>query len=276
MSQEFLNKVVCGDCGQICKGIEDKTFNAVITSPPYADIKGKYKNNFSAPSPDDYADWFLPKVKEFYRVLKDDGSFILNIDDKVEDGFRSIYVYDLVCRITRETGFKLFEHLYWNKGKFLPSKTRFSNKIEYIFWFVKQKDFVFNLDEMRIPYNEKSIKRSEKPIKKRFVRTEENQKDKNYKKWILNPKGASPSTLLNIGSESKRISDNNIAVYPEKLAEYFIKGSTNIGDLIYDPFCGAGTTCVSAKKLCRNYFGTDIFQEYVDFSKERIENANRI
>jgi len=276
MTVTRLNQIVNGDCLNICSNIPDKTFNLIFTSPPYASIKGKYVNKFSAPNPEDYADWFLPKAKEFERVLKDNGSFILNIDDKVEDGFRSTYIYDLICRITRETGFKLFEHLYWNKGKFLPNKSRFGNSVEYIFWFVKNKDFIFNFDELRVPYDEKSIKRAEKPIKKRFSRTENNQDKKEYKKWTLNPKGACPSILLNIGSESKRISDNHIAVFPEKLAQYFIKGSTNVGDIVFDPFCGTGTTCASAKKLGRNYFACDIFEEYVEFSKKRIENANRI
>jgi len=273
---EINNQIICGDCERICKEISDGAINSIITSPPYAAILGKYINGFVAPSPENYADWFLPKVKEFYRILNSKGSFILNIDDKVEEGFRSIYVYDLICRITRETGFKLFEHLYWNKGKFLPSSKRFGNSVEYVFWFVKEKEFVFNFDEMRVPYDEKSLKRAQKPIKKRFVRTEENQNKNEYKEWILNPKGASPSILLNIGSESKRISDNHVAVYPEKFAEYFIKGSTNIGDLVFDPFCGTATTCVAAKKLDRNYFGIDICNEYANFSRERINNESRI
>jgi site-specific DNA-methyltransferase (cytosine-N4-specific) len=268
---EIKNQIICGDCEQICKKIPDGAINSIITSPPYAAISGKYLNGFVAPSPENYADWFLPKVKEFYRILNNKGSFILNIDDKVEDGFRSIYVYDLVCRITRETGFKLFEHLYWNKGKFLPNKKRFGNSVEYIFWFAKEKDFIFNLDEMRVPYNEASIKRMKKPIKKRFARTEENQNINEYKDWSPNPKGAIPPMIINIGSESKRISDNHVAVYPEKFAEYFIKGSSNIGNLVFDPFCGAGTTCVAAKKLGRSYFGIDICDEYVNFSKERVE-----
>ena len=52
-------------------------------------------------------------------------------------------------------------------------------------------------------------------------------------------------------------------MFPEKFAEYFIKGASNPGDLVLDPFAGAFTTCIAAKRLGRNYCGVDIFKEYV-------------
>ena len=125
---------------------------------------------------------------------------------------------------------------------------------------------------MRVPYSKSSLKRFNKPIKKRFNRTEGDEKIE-YKEWGPNPKGALPSTLINIGSESKRISDNHIAVYPEALSDYFIKGSTNEGDLVIDPFMGSGTTGVSAKKHKRHWIGFDNIEEYVNFANQRIKNT---
>jgi len=271
-----MSKVIRGDCIDVCRDMRSNSIDLIFTSPPYAGISNKYINGFEAPPADEYVDWFIPRVVEFDRVLSNSGSFILNIDDRVINGFRSMYVYQLVLEITKCTGFKLFEHLYWNKGKFLPNKARFGNSIEYIFWFVKQNDFTFNMDDMRVPYNPVSIKRMEKPIKRRFARNKDNQNANEYKDWSPNVKGAIPSMLINIGSESKRICDNHTAVFPEKLAEYFIKGSTNLGDLVFDPFCGTGTTCVSAKKLGRNYIGCDIFQDYVNFANRRIDTENSV
>ena len=122
---------------------------------------------------------------------------------------------------------------------------------------------------MRVPYSESSLKRFKKPIKKRYNRTEGDDKVE-YKDWGPNPKGALPSTLVTIGSESKRISDNHIAVYPEQLTDYFIKGATNEGDLVVDPFMGSGTTGASAKKLKRKWIGFDNIEEYVNFANKRI------
>jgi len=265
------NKVHYIDAINGLRTLEDETVDLVITSPPYADMK-KYVDGSEGIPVKQYVPWLMTYVREIERVLKPTGSFILNINDKVSNKFRDPYVYELVHRITDSTTLKLYERLFWNKGKGLSHPKRFGDKIEYLFWFAKTEKFTINIDEMRVPYSESSLKRFKKPIKKRFNRTEGDEKVE-YKDWGPNPKGALPSTLINIGSESKRISDNHIAVYPEKLTEYFIKGATNEGDFILDPFMGSGTTGVSAKKLKRDWMGFDSIEEYVNFANKRIEKT---
>ena len=266
-----INKVHHIDAKHGLRTLEDNTVDLVITSPPYADMK-KYVDGSEGIPVKQYVPWLMTYVREIERVLKPTGSFILNINDKVSNKFRDPYVYELVHRITDSTTLKLYERLFWNKGKGLSHPKRFGDKIEYLFWFAKTEKFTINIDEMRVPYSESSLKRFKKPIKKRFNRTEGDEKVE-YKDWGPNPKGALPSTLINIGSESKRISDNHIAVYPEKLTEYFIKGATNEGDFILDPFMGSGTTGVSAKKLKRDWMGFDSIEEYVNFANKRIEKT---
>ena len=126
------------------------------------------------------------------------------------------------------------------------------------------------MDSMRKPYSPISIQRMKNPIKKRFNRTKENQDASDYKAWSPNPMGALPSVLVQIGSESKRISDNHTAVFPEKLCNYFIKGATKEGDLVCDIFSGSGTTAVAAKKLKRNYLGFDISELYNAEAEQRL------
>jgi DNA modification methylase len=82
-----------------------------------------------------------------------------------------------------------------------------------------------------------------------------------------------PSTIVTIGSESRRISGNHLAVYPERLVNYFIQGATDEGDVVLDPFMGTGTTAVVANALGRKYIGFDINEEYVKFAVERIEKG---
>jgi site-specific DNA-methyltransferase (adenine-specific) len=137
------------------------------------------------------------------------------------------------------------------------------------FWFAKEKGFKFYLDEMRTEYSEKSIKRMKKPLKKRYARTENEVEE--YKDWAPNPLGALPTTLVNISSESKRIADNHVAVYPVELVDYFIKGSTQEGDIVLDPFMGTGTTGVSAQKLGRSFIGFERQQEYIEVANNRIK-----
>ena len=159
-----LNEIYCMDCLEGMKLLPEHMVDLCITSPPYADIK-KYTDFDGIPA-DQYCDWFLPKIKEIERILKPTGSFILNINDKVEEGFRHPYVYELIYRITKETGLKLFERLFWNKMKFIPNPYRFGDKVEYLFWFAKEKGFKFKLDEMRVEYSETSINRMKNKLKK--------------------------------------------------------------------------------------------------------------
>lgn len=265
-----LNNIYQGDSLELLKQLPDNSVDLVITSPPYADLK-VYIDNPGILA-DNYVEWFLPICNEICRVIKPTGSFILNINDKVEDGFRHPYVFDLISQIHKRTELKMFERLFWNKLKSLPNRSRFGDRVEYLFWFAKEKGFKFNLDEMRTEYSEKSIKRMKKPLKKRFARTE-GDSDLEYKDWAPNPKGALPTTLVNISSESKKIADTHVAVYPVELVKYFIKGSTNESDVVLDPFMGTGTTGVAAKQLGRNYIGFDLQQDYIDVANKRIEEC---
>jgi DNA modification methylase len=262
-----LNKIHQGESLELLKKIPDNSVDLVITSPPYSTLK-VYIDNPGILA-DDYVNWFIPYCKEIERVIKPTGSFILNINDKVENGFRHPYVFDLISKLHKETGLKMFERLFWNKMKGLPNRSRFGDRVEYLFWFAKEKGFKFNIDDMRTEYSEKSIKRMTKPLKKRFARTEGDDNIE-YKHWAPNPKGALPTTLVNISSESKRIADSHVAVFPVSLVEYFIKGSTEKGDLVLDPFMGTGTTAVASKKLGRNWMGFELEQDYIEIANKRI------
>jgi len=263
-----LNQIYQGDSLELLRKLPDNSVDLVITSPPYSTLK-LYVDNPGILA-DDYVEWFLPICNEICRVIKPTGSFILNINDKVEGGFRHPYVFDLISQIHKRTELKMFERLFWNKMKGLPNRSRFGDRVEYLFWFAKEKGFKFNIDEMRTEYSEKSIKRMTKPLKKRYARTENEVGE--YKDWSPNPLGALPTTLVNISSESKRIANNHVAVYPVELVDYFIKGSTDEGDLVLDPFMGTGTTAVSCEKLGRNWIGFERQSEYIEVANERILN----
>ena len=89
-----VNKIYQGNSLELLKQVEDNSVDLVITSPPYATMK-KYIDDDGI-HPDEYVDWFIPFCKEIERVIKPTGSFILNINDKVESGFRHPYVFDLI------------------------------------------------------------------------------------------------------------------------------------------------------------------------------------
>ena len=266
-----INKIHCGDSLDLLKQVDDNSIQLHFCSPPYSDTK-RY-DNFDGIHPDKYVEWIMPFIKEIERTMSLNGNFILNINDKVVDRMRHPYVFDLVSEIHKQTNLKMFERLWWNKGKYLPNKSRFGDKIEYLFWFVKSKDFYFNIDAMRVEYDKKSIARMKRPIKKRFNRNKDNQDAKLYKEWSENPLGALPSSLISIGSESQRQSDNHCAIFPLKLPLYFIKGACPENGLICDIFNGVGTTCLAAKQLNRNYIGLEQSESYCNEAIERLNKC---
>lgn len=253
-----------GDCLDLLKARPDASVDLIMTSPPYADMKTYIDDG--GIHPDRYADWFLPIVKELERVLKPTGSFILNINDKVVDGFRHPFVYDLISRIHRETGFKMFERLFWNKMKGVPHPKRFGDRVEYLFWFVKGKGFTLDLNPMRTPYAELSKERMKHSIRARHNR--EGEKGK-MKAWVPHPDGALPTTLISVGSQATRIHDQHVAVFPEKLVEGFIRSASKEGDLVLDPFSGTGTTGVVALRLGRRFLGMEKQALYAQAARER-------
>lgn len=263
-----INQVYVGDNLDLLQKVNNSFIDLHIHSPPYAKMK-KYKN-FDGIYPDEYVDWYMPRIKEIERTLKNTGTWILNINDCIVDKFRHPYVYDLISEICKKTQFRIVERMIWYKGKSLCHPKRFRDPLEYLFVFAKSNEYYINIDEMRLPYNPISLKRMKNPIKRRFARTERNQNETSYKEWSPNPLGALPNTLIQIGSESRRKSEIHTAIYPEKLINYFIKGFSRPGDLVCDIFSGSGTTCLCAKKLGRNYLGFELSKEYVDESKIRI------
>ena len=76
-------KIEHGDCLDILKQYPENFFQLIVTSPPYADSRSK---SYGGVKPDDYVDWFLPRAEEFLRVLRPDGTFILNIKEKAVNG----------------------------------------------------------------------------------------------------------------------------------------------------------------------------------------------
>ena len=134
MKSKELNKIYKGDCGILLANktlFPDKSVNLIITSPPYAD---KRKNSYRGTHPDKYVEWFLPISKELYRLLKDDGSFILNIKEHPKNGERGTYVLELILALKKQGWYWIEEYCWYKKNSF-PGKwpNRFRDSWERCF-----------------------------------------------------------------------------------------------------------------------------------------------
>jgi len=138
-----------GDCLDILPTLESNSIDVIVTSPPYADQR---RDTYGGVSPDKYVEWFLPIASELKRVLKDEGSFILNIKERVVNGERHTYVLELILAM-RKQGWLWTEEYMWHKRNSYPGKwpNRFLDGWERCLHFTKSKHFAMYQDVVCVP-----------------------------------------------------------------------------------------------------------------------------
>ncbi|TWP23191.1 site-specific DNA-methyltransferase [TM7 phylum sp. oral taxon 349] len=271
-SQEITTTLVLGDCLEELKKLESKSVNLIVTSPPYADQR---TSTYGGIKPDKYVEWFMPIAAELKRVLRDDGTFILNIKERVANGERHTYVLELIQAL-RAQGWLWTEEFIWHKKNSHPGKwpNRFRDSWERLLQFNLDKKFAMYQDAVMVPVGDWSKTRL-KNLSETDKRRDNSKVGSGFGKNISNWVGRDmvyPSNVLHLAPEAGNKSHS--AVFPESLPEWFIKLFTMEGDLVLDPFVGSGTTCVVAKRLKRNSIGIDLIQEYIKYAKERIEKID--
>ena len=262
-----LNKTHIGDCMELSKDIPDNYVDLVVTSPPYADTLS-YGNEVDTFGPEEFSDWILPLFHESSRFLKPSGSFILNINDKIIKGERSIYVYDLVVRVAKETGLKLYDRYIWGKKSGLPtgSDKRLNDRIEYIFHFVRDvKNFKNYPDRIRIPYADSSVVRYKNKVNTNKITDNDGMIKWGGQKMLeANPLGTIPPGLFDFRTNAAIRGAKHPAPFHPDMPEFFIKWLTDKGDVVLDPFMGGCTTSKVALDMNRDYIGFEINETYVE------------
>ena len=113
-----LDTIYHGSSETVLPLFAPESVNLIVTSPPYADQRSK---TYGGISPDNYVAWFLPITEQLLRVLKPDGSFVLNIKERVVDGERHTYVLELILAM-RKQGWLWTEEYCWHKKNSYPGK----------------------------------------------------------------------------------------------------------------------------------------------------------
>jgi site-specific DNA-methyltransferase (adenine-specific) len=270
-NMDFVNNIFCGDCEEILREFPENSIDLIVTSPPYADRR---KNTYGGVHPDKYVDWFLPKSEQFLRVLKPEGTFILNIKERVVNGERHTYVIELILRL-REQGWLWTEEFVWHKKNSYPGKwpNRFRDNWERLLHFNKQKKFNMYQEAVMVPVGDWAESRLANLSETDRTRDESKVGSgfgKNVSKWVGRDK-VYPTNVLHMATECGN--KNHSAVFPIWLPTWFIKLFTLPGDLVLDPFVGSGTTAVAAIQLQRNYVGIDTNEDYCQQARERVKHV---
>ena len=265
-------KFECEDALTFCRNISDNSIKLLMTSPPY-NIGKAYETKKNI---DQYIDDMKIFLKEFARIVSENGSICWQVGNFVNDG--EIFPLDIFYyQIFKNLGFKLRNRIIWHFGHGLHCSKRFSGRYEVILWFTKSDNYTFNLDDVRIP--------SKYPGKKYF---------KGEKKGLFsgNPKGKNPEDLWELTVE-RLIDDweekiweipnvksnhpekvNHPCQYPVELAERCILALTNENEIVYDPFAGVASTLIAALKNNRLAYGTELTADYHKIGLERIKKLS--
>ena len=267
-SNEWRNTIIHGDCLHELSKMPSCSVNLIITSPPYADSR---KNTYGGVHPDHYAEWFLPIGAELQRVLKSDGSFILNIKEKAVNGERHTYVLELILALKKQ-GWLWTEEYIWHKKNCAPGKwpNRFRDAWERCLHFTRQRSFQMLQEAVMVPMGDWAtarLKNLSETDKRRDTSRVGSGFGKNISNWLERDR-AYPTNVLHLATECGN--KNHSAAFPKELPTWFIKLFTQEGDLVLDPFAGSGTTCVAASELGRDYIGIELKDEYVQIARTNL------
>lgn len=261
-----IDRIIHGDCNAVLPTLPSDFADLVFTSPPYADSRKKTYGGIPA---DRYVEWFLPISGEIKRILKPEGSFVLNIKERAVNGERHTYVLELILAMRRQ-GWLWTEEYVWHKRNCYPGKwpNRFRDAWERCLHFTKQKDFKMYQDAVRVPmgsWAEKRLRKLSVTDKSRDESKVLSGFGKNVSNW-LGKDWVYPTNVLHLATECANRSHS--ATFPVSLPEWFIKLLTVEDDIVVDPFLGSGTTAMASIGLNRHYFGIELQEEYYKLSLE--------
>jgi DNA modification methylase len=276
-----------GDSLPLLRRIPASSIDLVLTSPPYA---LEFKKEYGNVAKGEYVVWLKPFGKEIKRILKPEGSFVLNIGGSYNQGTptRSLYHFKALLMLCEDVGFHLAQECFWHNPAKLPSpaewvtvrRQRVKDAVEYVWWLSKTPFPKANNRNVLNEYSadmKRLLKRGYKP----------KQRPSGHvitAKFGHDHGGAIPSSLIERGnneSNSEYIRacaeagyKAHPARFPRALPEFFIKLLTDEGAIVVDPFAGSNMTGATAESLRRRWISVEIKPEYVLSSRVRFSSLN--
>jgi len=229
--------IIHGDCLDVLKGIKAETVDLIVTDPPY-NLSKDYGNNSDRLSREEYLSFSRAWLSEAKRVLTPTGTLYLFM------GVRYIsYIYEI---LERDLGFEFNSWITWCYTQGIGKTKGFSPRHDDILMFTKSKNFVFNLDSIRIPQK--------------------------YCRSVNNMRGANPGNVWEFSHihycQANR--QDHPTQKPEALFERMILASSDVGELVLDPFCGSGTALRVCQQTQRQGIGIEINRDYVEMTQQRL------
>lgn len=259
-SEENDATLFLGDCLDLLRQIPNSSAQLVITSPPY-NVGKAYEKRQTLEA---YLNFQRRVIAEAVRITRDGGSICWQLGHHV-NGHQQVvpldlFLHPLFHEHEKTDAIRLRNRIIWHFEHGLHCKNRFSGRHETILWYTKGKQYTFNLDTVRVPQKYPGKRAYKGPKRGEFSG---------------HPLGKNPSDVWIFPN----VKGNHIektthpCQFPVELPDRLILALTNEGDLVVDPFIGAGTTAVAAILRGRKAAGSDLVREYLDLARKRIKSA---
>ena len=275
-----------GDSRELLRQLPEECIDLVVTSPPFALLRQKaYGNKDQA----EYVDWLCGFGAEVRRVLRETGSFVLDLGGAYQRGVpvRSLYQYRVLLKMCDEVGLFLAEEFFWHNPAKLPSPIEWVNKrklrakdsVNTVWWFSKSEWPKADVGNVLVPYSERMKTLLKNPEK--FYKAKDRPSGHEISMGFGSPEngGAIPPNLLQIPNTESNSSylrlaklvglEGHPARFPAALPEFFIKFLTDEDDLVVDIFAGSNTTGRVAEQLGRRWIAMELDADYAASSALR-------
>lgn len=232
-------------------------FDLVVTSPPY-NIGKEYEEVLSL---DDYIDQQNRIIQAIAPLVKETGSICWQVGNHIDKRGGFINPLDILIHpIFQSLGFKLRNRIIWKFGHGLHSRRRFSGRYESILWYTKTDDYIFNLDDVRVP--------SKYPGKRHY-------KGPNKGEYSSHPQGKNPEDVWDIPNVKSNHVEKTAhpCQFPVGLIERLVLALTNPGNMVFDPFSGVASAGVAAAIHGRRFWGAEVAKSYVKVGRQRVRDA---
>jgi len=247
----MLNQIYCGKAEEVLKSFPDDLITLTVTSPPF-NVDMPYSIHNDAMAYEKYLKMLSDVFKEVYRITKKGGRLFIDLPSYLKMSKNSYVAYsviDILLLLTEKIGWKHGDLIIWDKGTIIskrqtawgswcsPSSPYIRDRIDLLFVLYKEQYKLTHKGETDLTRDE-------------------------FLEWTVNVWKIPPE---------RKMRKYHPAPFPLELPYRAIKLFSFKDDVILDPFCGTGTTCVAAKILGRKFIGIDISRNYVLLTKKRLK-----
>ena len=253
---DVLDKTIYQDALKALDYLPDACVDLLIADPPYNLTKIFGKSTFKEMNFEAYKLWLDKWLAKTVRLLKDNASIYICADWKT-----SIAIPEIAGKY-----FVLQNRISWEREKGRGALNNWKNCLEDIWFFTKSRSYKFNLEAVKVQRPVIAPYRDETGLPKDWF------EDGKSRYRLTAPSNV--WTDISIPFWSMPENTTHPTQKPEKLIAKLILASSDVGDVVLDPFLGSGTTSVTAKKLGRHYIGIEREKEYAAIAEKRLEDAD--